>query len=102
MRLTQAICGLVFLAAAATGCATDDQTTMGTAEGSAMSMPGDDGMPTSDMDTMGMNGMGMPGRAHASCEASGGVCATQRACAASNAHMISAMCPASQSCCVSD
>lgn len=99
MRLIQAICGLAFVVAA--GCASDGPPAPST-EGSSMSMPGDDGMPMSDEDNMGMNTMGMPGRERASCEASGGVCATQQACNSSRAHMISAMCPASQSCCVSN
>lgn len=101
MRLFQAMAFLAVVAAA--GCMTDDDRTMGKADGSDVSMPrGDDSMPTNDQEDMGMNGMGMPTHAHASCEASGGVCASQRACATAGAHMISAMCPASQSCCVSD
>jgi hypothetical protein len=104
MRLMQAMCGLAFLAAVATGCTSDGPTAPGTAGDTEMSMPGDDSMPNRDQEDMGMGmgGMGMPTHTRASCEASGGVCATQGACSSRSAHMIAAQCPASLSCCVAN
>ena len=104
MRSIPAICGLAFVAAvAAMGCTTDEPTGgTGSSDGSAMPTRDEDMMPTDDGMDMGMGGMGMPARLHASCEANGGACTTPARCAASGARMISGLCAASMSCCVSD